>query len=41
MWLGLKIFGSIVGIYAGVRLSGVAIDWIRYSIDSLRPPRDK
>jgi hypothetical protein len=41
MWLGLKIFGLTVGVYAGIRLSSVAIDWIRWTIDSLRPPRDR
>ncbi len=40
MWLGIKIFGLTVGLYAGIRLSGVAISWIRYSIDQLKPPKD-
>lgn len=39
--LALKIFGTIVGIYAGVKFSGVAIDWIRVTIDGLRPPKNR
>ena len=37
--LALKIFGTIVGVYAGIKFSGIAIEWIRVAIDALRPPK--
>ena len=33
----LKIFGTAVGVYAAVRLSGIAIEWLREIFDELRP----
>ena len=41
MFIALKIFGTAVGVYAGVRLAGIAIEWLREMFDSLRPNRNK
>jgi hypothetical protein len=38
--IGLKIFLTAVGIYAGVRLSGIAIEWLREVFEGLRPKRN-
>lgn len=35
--IGLKIFVISVGIYAGVRLSGIAIEWLREAFEYIRP----
>lgn len=37
MVLGLKIFLTSVGVYAGVRLAGIAIEWLKVGIDKLKP----
>lgn len=41
MFIALKIFGTAVGVYAGVRFAGLAIDWLRELFDSLKPNRNK
>lgn len=41
MVLGLKIFFASVGIYASVRLSGIAIEWLREAFSYLRPKPPK
>lgn len=35
----LKICGSIIGLYAAIRLGGVGIAWVREGIERLKPPR--
>ena len=35
----LKIAGSIIGVYAAIRLGGVGIAWIREGIEHLKPPK--
>lgn len=35
--IALKIAGLIVGVYAGVRLGKIAIEWIKEGLDRLRP----
>ena len=37
MIVGLKIFMISVGIYAGVRLSGIAIEWLKEAFEYIRP----
>lgn len=37
MFIGLKIFGVAVGIYAGVRLAGVSIAWLGQLFDDISP----
>ena len=39
MVMGLKILVTSVSIYAGVRLSGIAIEWLRETFDRMRPPK--
>ena len=39
--IGLKIFMISVGVYASVRLSGIAIEWLREAFDYLRPKPPK
>ena len=41
MFIALKIFGTAVGVYAGVRVAGIAIEWLRELFDSLRPNRNR
>ena len=40
MVLGLKIFLTSVGVYAGVRLAGIAIEWMKVGIDKLKPHKN-
>jgi len=35
--IGLKIFTVCIGIYVGVRLSGIAIEWLREAFEYIRP----
>lgn len=37
MLLGLKIFGMAVGLYAGVRMTGIGIAWLKEFFDNLSP----
>ncbi len=39
--LCLNIFLGIVGVYAALRLAGIAMDWVKEGIDCLRPPKSK
>ena len=39
--LSLNIFLGIVGIYAALKLAGIAMDWVKEGIDALRPPKSK
>ncbi len=34
-----NVFLGIVGLYAAFRFAGIAMDWIRAGLDSLRPPK--
>ena len=40
MMFALKLFGAVVGIYASVNLSKIAIEWMKEGFDHLRP-RDR
>lgn len=40
MMFALKLFGAVVGIYASVNLSKIAIEWMKKGFDRLRP-RDR
>lgn len=37
MFIGLRIFVTAVSVYAGVRLAGVAIEWVKELVDNLGP----
>lgn len=37
--IGLKIFVVAVGIYGGVRLAGIAIEWLKLLFEELRPTK--
>lgn len=39
--LCLEIIGMVVGAYAGIRLSGIAIEWLKEGLDALRPKNFK
>jgi len=39
MWLPVKVMLLSVGFYASVRLSGIAIEWLRELFERLRPHR--
>lgn len=39
MFLGLKIFVTAVLLYAGVRLAGLGIGWLKEFFDQLSPRR--
>lgn len=40
--LCLNLFLGIVGIYAALKLAGIAMDWVKEGIDCLRPkPKDR
>ena len=37
MFWFIKIFGAIVGIWAGLKLGGIAIDWLNMLFENLKP----
>lgn len=37
--VSLNIFLGIVGIYAALKLAGIAMDWVKEALDCLKPPR--
>jgi len=37
MILGLKIFITCVGLYTGIRMTGIGLAWLREFFDSLSP----
>lgn len=37
--LSLNIFLGIVGVYAALKLAGIAMDWVKEGLDFLKPPR--
>ena len=37
--VSLNIFLGIVGIYAALKLAGIAMDWVKEGLDCLKPPR--
>lgn len=37
MFWFIKIFGAIVGIWAGFKLGGIAIDWLNMLFENLKP----
>lgn len=39
--IGLKIAATIIGVYAGIRLAGIGIEWLKEGFDSLRPPKNR
>lgn len=41
MFLGLKIFVTAVLLYAGVRLAGIGIGWLKEFFDQLTPRRNR
>jgi len=36
----LRIAGTIIGLYAAIRLGGVGIAWVREGIEHLKPPKN-
>lgn len=42
LMISLNIFLGIVGIYAALKLAGIAMDWVKVGLDYLRPgPKDR
>jgi hypothetical protein len=37
MFIALKIAGIIVGVWAGFKLGGIAIEWLREGFNRIRP----
>lgn len=37
MFWFIKIFGAIVGIWAGFKLGGIAIEWLNMFFENLKP----
>lgn len=35
--VSLNIFLGIVGVYAALKLAGIAMDWVKEGLDYLRP----
>lgn len=40
MLIGIKIFVTSICIYAGVRLAGIAMSWMKHGFDKLKPRRE-
>lgn len=40
MWV-LSLVGTIVGFYVAFKLSGIAIQWVKEGLNSIRPERYK
>lgn len=39
--LGLKIFITVVGLYAGIRMTGIGLAWLREFFDQLAPKNNR
>ena len=38
--IALKVAGLIVGVWAGVKLSAIAIAWMKEGFEKLKPPKN-